>query len=321
MNSVKPLILNAEPKEYSEKARNILLSFADLHERYVTRSELISCIHNYEALIVRLDHLIDANVLEGAYRLKAIATATTGLNHICLREAKKRNIAVISLKGERAFLDTIYATAEHTFGLLLALIRKIPSAVNHVNDGKWNRDKFKGIELANRSLGIIGFGRLGSKVARYGFAFGMKVLAYDPVVTSGPREVEFLTFEDVLSQADILTLHVSYETETRNLIGSREFKMMKIGSYLVNTSRGELIDESALLDALNNGTIAGAALDVLWGEFGDNPEWTKNSPVVKYSIEHENLIITPHIGGATKDSMEKTEIFIANKLKKFFAEK
>ncbi len=314
-------ILNVEPEAYSTEAREIITSVATLDEIALSREALIASIHQYDGLIVRLGHTIDRTVLQHAHRLKFIATAVTGLNHIDCEEAAKRQIAVLSLKGERAFLDTISATAEHTWGLILALLRALPSAAEHVKQFGWNRNLFKGQELCGRTLGIVGYGRLGTKVAHYANAFGMRVLACDPAVSSGPAEVKFVSFEDVLTQADIVSLHVPYNQTTVHLIGQRELALMKPGAYLVNTSRGEILDEDALLHALKNGHLAGAALDVLSGETCTQAEWMKRHPLISYAREHAHIIITPHIGGATWDSMAKTEIFLAQKIKKFLVKR
>jgi len=311
-------ILNAEPLNYSPDARNIISEFAVLDEEQVNRSELVKMISDYDGLIVRLGHHLDNFFFERAKKLKTIATATTGLNHIDLVEAEKNNITVISLKGEREFLDTIYATAEHTWALLLALIRKLVPSARHVNECKWDRDLFRGNELAGRTLGIIGYGRLGSKVAGYGTAFGMNVLAYDTKEQVMPEGVKATSLETLLSNSDIITCHVPYHKSTEKIISYREFELMKSGCYLINTSRGEILDETLLLQHLKEKHLAGAALDVLCGEYEESPEWIKKHPLIKYAKNNDNLIITPHIGGATRDSMAKTEIFIAQKLRTFF---
>lgn len=316
---MKPRILNVEPEDYCAKAREILRSFAEVEEECLTRLELISSIGKYDGLIVRLGHRIDKEVLSRASLLKVIATATTGLGHIDVSEAEHRDISIISLKGERRFLDTVHATSEHAWGLLLALVRKIPSATNHVIGGGWDRNQFKGMELANHSLGIVGYGRLGSIVARYGLAFGMKVMAYDTLEKERFDDIQFVGFEELLSLSDIISLHVHLDETTRGLISTDEFNIMKHGCLLINTSRGEIIDESALLKALNNGRIGGAALDVLSNETQYESIWSESNPLIKYAKNHDNLIITPHIGGATRESMKRTEIFIAEKLSRFFS--
>lgn len=307
-------ILNAESTGYSRKALEILQQCGAVENADLNRKELQKRIGNHDALIVRLGHQIDAEILGAAPKLKAIVTATTGLNHIDLTETAKRDIVVLSLRGEREFLETISATAEHTFGLILALIRKIPAAYCDVTGGQWQRDNFKGIELAEKTIGIIGYGRLGKIVARYAAAFGMNILAHDPQPSN---EVRFVSLDQLLQQSDIVSLHAAYTPETENLIDATCFSWMKQGAYFINTARGEIVDESALLHALQTGHIAGAALDVLRGEYSNHTHWMKKDPLIRYAQKNDNLIITPHIGGATSDSMEKTEIFMAKKLKKF----
>lgn len=310
-------ILNLEPEDYSPKAREILNSFGQVTEQRMSRSELFESIEEYDAVIVRLDYTIDEAVLERATNLEAVATATTGLNHVDTEAANERDVAVICLKGEREFLDSIYGTAEHTWALLLALIRNLPDAATHVERGGWNRDQFKGHELHDQTLGILGYGRLGSKVAKYGTAFGMSVLAHDVSVQEG-EYATFVGFERLLEESDFLSIHVPYNDSTEHLIGPGELDAMKESSCLINTSRGEIIDEAALLEALERGGIRGAAVDVLTGEYTDDEDWVESDPLVQYARTNSNLIVTPHIAGATWESMEKTEIFIANKLKTYF---
>jgi D-3-phosphoglycerate dehydrogenase len=306
------LILNLEPKGYSLKAQAILESFAQVINGPLDRNDLLEQVKDYDILIVRLNHRIDATVMNVASRLKVIVTASTGLNHIDIDEAEKRGIAVVSLKGERKFLDNIHATAEHTWGLLLALIRKLPQAHEHVLSGGWERDRFKGVELHGRTLGVIGLGRLGIKVSGYGVAFGMSVIGCDNNKPETlPLGVELASFDEVLRKSDVISIHVNYTSKNHAMIGRSELLKMKKASLLINTSRGELIDETALVSCLENGHLGGAALDVLCGE---NTVWENSSDILNYARNKENLILTPHIGGCTYDSMEKTEIFVAKKL-------
>ncbi|WP_267163498.1 NAD(P)-dependent oxidoreductase [Halovenus salina] len=310
-------ILNLEPEGYSPKARSVLESFATVDEQRLSRRAMLNAVGDYDALIVRLDYTIDREVFEHANNLGAVATATTGLNHVDTEAADKHGAEIICLRGEREFLDSIYATAEHTWALLLACIRSLPDATTHVERGGWDRDQFKGHELHGATLGVLGYGRLGSKIARYGTAFGMDVLSHDPNVSEG-EYATFVDFEELLRESDYLSIHVPYNDSTEELIGPSEFELMKPGSYLVNTSRGEIIEEDALLESLEEGQLAGAALDVLRGEYTDERDWTESDPLVEYAATNPNLIITPHVAGATHESMEKTEIFIAEKLAAYF---
>ncbi len=319
MSSTMPAILNVEPEDYAPRARQILQEVATLHERPLDRASLLRELPHYDGLIVRFRHTLDREVLAANPRLQFIATATTGLDHIDQAAAQEHSITILSLKGETDFLRTIHATAEHTWALLLALLRNLPAAVEAVRQGGWERQHFRGNELHGTLLGIVGYGRIGEKVSRYAEAFGMRVLAYDPyrhdIPSSVPRGA---TLDAVLVAADVVSLHVPLNDQTSGLLGARELAMMKPGALLINTARGALLDEAALLAALTSGHLGGAALDVLCDEASLGPAATH--PLIAYARTHPNLLITPHIGGATYESMAKTEIFIAEKIRTFLAQ-
>jgi len=311
-------ILNLEPKGYSAQATKILERLGIVDNGPLDRTALLNSTRDYDVLIVRLGHKIDAEVMAAAPNLKTIVTSTTGLDHIDMEEARQRGIEVLSLRGERGFLNSVYATAEHTWALLLALIRKLPHAHQHVLSGSWDRDLFRGYELNGRTLGIVGIGRIGIKVARYGIAFGMRVLGCDikePAIL--PEGVELGSLESVLAESDIVSVHVDYNSENYGMIGQKLIASMKKGAFFINTSRGGLVDEKALLDGLVDGDLGGAALDVLCDEY---TERNGSAPLIDYAKDNMNLIITPHIGGCTFDSMEKTEIFMAKKLLRHYSQ-
>lgn len=307
-------ILNIEPDGYSSKAKEILKSFASVQETQLPRSELLPLLKDYDVIIVRLGYSIDSEFLSYSERLQIIVSATTGLNHIDLVEAKNRGITVLSLKGESDFLKNIHATAEHTWALLLATIRHLPEAYHHVKSGHWNRDLFKGSELFGKTLGLIGFGRLGSIVADYGKAFGMRVIANDLKSNLQDDRIKMMDMDEMLAQADVVSLHANYTPENAKMINSRRFSAMKTGTVFINTSRGELVDEFALVSALKSKKLKGAGIDVINNEVRD----LKNSPLIEYAKTHDNLIVTPHIGGATFESTEATEIFMARKLADYY---
>lgn len=312
----RPRILITEPEGFSAVALARLDEAFAVDLGPLTRAELLVRVCDYEGLMVRLGHHLDSEVLERASHLRFIASPTTGLNHIDTETAGRFGIAMISLRGERKFLDTIHATAEHTWALLLALLRRIPAAHASVLGGDWDRDRFKAHELCGRTLGIVGFGRLGTKVARYGQAFGMNVVAHDPYVVP-PQGVEPLALEELFAKADIIVVLAAYTSQTHGLIGQAHFARCRPGVLLVNTSRGEIIDEQALLAALRNGAVSGAALDVLWQENQPNGVCPSSSALIEYAKGHDNLVITPHVGGATFESMGRTEEFIAEKVWRF----
>lgn len=308
--------LIVEPEHYSKEAVEIYRSFGDVvMEKTLSRVELLKAVRDAEILVIRLAHKIDREVLDAASKLKIIACPTTGLDHIDLAVAEEKGVRVISLKGETEFLRTIHATAEHTFALLLALLRRVPWAFSSVQAGEWDRDSYKGNELAGKTIGVIGFGRLGSRVAKIAQGFDMTVIATDPHVTINPtlgvRQVEL---NELLSVSDIISVHVPYTPETERMISMDTFVRMCQRALFINTSRGQVVDEAALLDALKSGKLAGAALDVIWAE-ERRPVVISGDPLVEYAKTHQNLLITPHLGGATFESMAKTEIFIAEKVR------
>ncbi|MEM7112657.1 MAG: NAD(P)-dependent oxidoreductase [Chloroflexota bacterium] len=322
-------ILNIEPDNYSRKAYRVLQTVGTVDERPLAqmqlgqysspRHQLLALISNYDVLITRLGFYIDADIIAAGTRLKAIVTATTGLDHIDLAAAAQHGVAVLSLRGEETFLRTVPATAEHTWGLLLALVRHIPQAFTAVSQGEWDRDQFRGRDLFGKRLGIVGLGRIGQIVARYGTTFGMIVQAYDPYLDTWPPTVtQMPTLDELLTTSEIVTIHIPLNDNTTNLIGEHEFKQMQPGAWLINTSRGAIINEVALLKALQSNHLGGAALDVLTAE--TTGTITTSHPLIRYAQTHTNLLLTPHIGGCTADSMAMTEIFMAKKLQKLFAE-
>jgi D-3-phosphoglycerate dehydrogenase len=304
-------ILIAEPESFSVDAREILERACEVHLEDCCGEALRAAFREHDAIWVRLRERIDDQMLGPAPRCRVLATATTGLDHLDLEGALRRGIRVVSLKGEIDFLRDVRATAELTIGLALALLRKIPAAARSASAGAWNRDLFTGRELYGKTAGIIGLGRLGRIVARYLRAFDMRVVGYDPR-PDFPAEVaeRMATLEELLDLADLVTIHVALDSETRGLIGTRELARMKPSSVLINTSRGHIVDEVALLDALSSDRISGAALDVLAAE----PNVSPADPLLQYAKTHDNLIVVPHIGGKTIESMEKTEIFLATKV-------
>ena len=289
----------------------MLQSVFDVQAIDANRQQLIAAISNFEVLWVRLRNMIDKEIMDHAPKLTTIATNTTGLNHVDLDEAAKRKIAVVSLKGEYEFLSDIRATAEHTIGLALALLRKIPAAHNHASAGGWDRYPFKGHELYEQTAGIIGYGRLGKIVAGYFKAFGMKVLVCDPNVADTPDDVLKVHLDELVRQSDVISLHVDYRPENNQMIDKSVFDHVKQGAVFINTARGELVNESDLLAALNSGRLAGAALDVVASEHTNSDV---RAALVQYTTGNDNLILTPHIGGNTFESHFKTEEFLAQKL-------
>jgi D-3-phosphoglycerate dehydrogenase len=309
-------ILLAEKSSFSTRGVQALSEIAPTDALDLSQDELRDAVKDYDILVVRLGLHVDKSVLVSGERIRVVGTPTTGLDHIDLEAAREGNVAVLSLKGERAFLDEVYATAEHTFALLLSLIRQIPAAFQAVKDYTWRRDLYRGTELYGKVLGIVGFGRLGRMVYRYGLAFGMKILVFDPYQRTFPDGIEACaSLEDLLIGSDVISLHVPLNADTEGMFSDEQFALIRPGSVLINTSRGAIIDETALLRALQSKSLAGAALDVLCDEHHLDRDNT--NPLIEYARDHANLIITPHIGGATQESVEKADLFLANKIAEF----
>jgi D-3-phosphoglycerate dehydrogenase / 2-oxoglutarate reductase len=306
-------IVIAEPDGFPEESSALLRSEGQVVLCGPDGADLLSAIANADVLWIRLRHRIDAAVMAAAPGLKIIVTPTTGLNHIDLAEAEKRGIQILSLRGKTEFLKNIRATAEHTLGLMLALLRHIPAATSDVTAGFWRRDRFQGSELYGKTVGLFGYGRLGRIVAKYLAAFDVRVLVTDPLEPLGRIDaaIESVSAAEVLRESDVISLHVDLREDTRGFFRAAMFKAMKKGAYFINTSRGELIAEEALLERLESGDLAGAALDVLANE---DSSGMAGHPLVEYARRHSNLMITPHIGGCTAESMRKTEHFLAQEL-------
>lgn len=312
-------IIITEPIGYSPRAIALLRKLGRVHS-WPEASWHQAVRNAVDVLVVKLGMKISKQVMDRLPNLKIIGTSTTGLNHIDTAEAARRGIKVISLRGETKFLRSIFPTAEETIGLIIMLMRNLPWGFDAVRKGRWDKEKFYGHELAGKTLGVIGFGRLGSMVARFARALGMEVLACDPHVSAGAMRragARKVSMDSVFRNADAVSVHVILIPATYNLIKRRHFRLMKPTAYYINTARGEINDEPALLEALKRKWIAGAALDVLANE-DPRGGHTRNHPLVRYAMAHKNLIIVPHLGGATFESMAKTEEFIAEKILRFF---
>jgi D-3-phosphoglycerate dehydrogenase len=305
-----PRILIAEPLDFSPEAVDLLEGSAEVTLEPTDRAGLVGALAEYDVVWFRLAHKIDRALLSGPLRCRLLAVPVTGLDHIDLEACAERGIRVVSLRGETSFLQQVRGTAELTVALALALLRRIPAAADHVRRGGWDRDLFRGWELYGHTVGLVGVGRLGRIVAGYFQAFGMEVLGYDPRDDFPHEAAERVdTLAELLAASDVVSLHVSYDASTSHLIGRRELAAMQPHAVLVNTSRGGVVDELALVDAIETGAIAGAALDVLDGE----PN-TADHPLVKLAQKTDRVLIVPHIGGNTWESFEKTELFLAHKV-------
>ena len=271
---------------------------------------------DFEVIFTKLGLSIGKVQMEYLKKLKFICTPTTGYNHIDEEYATKKGIQIIGLKNHEDFLCQVKSTAEHTWALLLSITRNLqPAIINTKNKKKWDRNPYLADELNGKTLGIIGYGRLGKIVAEYGHAFGMNVIVNDiddNAFNKKPFYLEKVGLNDLLGDADYIILLISWSKDNINFINDKKLSLMKKEAYLINTSRGELIDESALLVALQKNKLEGAAIDVLCGDSSWDKEKTISNELLDYSRSNSNLIITPHMGGYGKSSIEKTRSFITN---------
>jgi D-3-phosphoglycerate dehydrogenase len=268
----------------------------------LTKDELIAIVGEYDALLIRSDTRIDADVLAAAGRLRVIGRAGMGVDNVDLTEATARGIVVLNTPTANSI-----ATAELTMALLLAVARHVAAAHASLAAGEWRRSDFVGAELFGKTLGIIGFGNVGQLVAARASAFGMEVIAYDPRATEEEArtlDVLLMDLEETLVAADYLTLHAPLTPETREMINEQSISQMKDGAVLINVARGGLVDEAALHSALSSGKLRAAALDV----FQSEPP--QDSPLVGLP----NVLHTPHLGASTSESQREVALQIARQV-------
>ncbi len=268
-------------------------------------AELIKLIPEFHGLVVRSETKVTKAVLEAGAKLRVVGRAGVGVDNVDVETATRRGVIVMNAPG-----GNTVSTAEHAFSLLLCAARKLPQADAMVRSGKWSRKEFQGVELYNKSLGIIGMGRIGSELSRRAIAFGMRVLAFDPYLAATRArtlQVELIDeLDDLLREADFITLHTPLTPETHHLINSERLAKTKRGVRIINCARGGLIDETALAEFLTSGHVAGAALDVF--EIEPLPN---ESPLRGLT----NLVLTPHLGASTAEAQESVGIEIAQSIR------
>ncbi|BBI33163.1 phosphoglycerate dehydrogenase [Cohnella abietis] len=269
----------------------------------LSEDELVAIIGEYDALLVRSQTRVTEKIMNAGSKLKVIGRAGVGVDNIDLEAATKRGIIVINAPDG----NTI-TTCEHTFAMMMAVARHIPQAYLKTVGGEWDRKSFVGVELRNKVLGVLGMGRIGSEVAARAKAFGMNVLGYDPFLTEERAEkigVRKASVEDIIREADFITVHTPLTPETRHMIGKDQFAVIKKGVRIVNCARGGIIDELALVDAIDAGQVAGAAFDVFESEppAADHP-----------FLSHPKIIVTPHLGASTIEAQENVAIDVSEQL-------
>jgi len=317
----KHRLLVTSPMHFLPKLQEKYSKIFDVDFIYPSKySEIKQVISQYHALIPDpgAKYRIDSELLIDASNLKLIVTPSTGSDHIDLSFCVDNDITVNSLKGTGSIIEDIHASAEFSFLLLMSMIKKFVPSVEAARLGKWREieNQFRGIELSGKTVGLIGLGRIGKKMSKYCNAFGAKVLATDPLGAQGVENVEMCNSQEyLLNNSDIVCMHIHLTNDNYDYFGAKEFNQMKEGSYFLNTSRGGLLDEVALISALDAKKITAAALDVIKGEQDSN---LSDHILINYARANENLIITPHIAGLTEDSQGKAAKFALQQVHEFF---
>lgn len=286
-----------------ENGQSVLRSAASVDDQSgISPADLVKVVGDYDALVIRGRTRITAEVFEAARRLKVIGRAGVGVDNIDLAAAKTHGVTVVN-----APTSTTGAVAELSFGLLLALAREIPRADAAMKAGQYPKKELEGVELDGKTLGVIGYGRIGMEIGKRATAFGMNVIAYDPLVEESVIEAggaESVSIQELFEWSDFISLHLPYNVHTRDLVGPMAFSQMKDGVRIVCAARGGIIDEAALLAALNSGKVAGVALDV----FANEP------PGPTDLVKHPRVICTPHIGAQTAEAQARAAEDIAHEV-------
>ena len=311
------MILHLESEAYSAEALDLLRRVAPLVTADAeSQTDLIKLLEEHPAhtLFVTLGVRIDGTVMDAAPDLRWIVSPTTGLDHIDTSEAQRRGIRVISLRDGMNKIKAVSATAELTWGLLLSIVRHVTEADRAVSEGNWDRRKFLGTQLSGKTLGVIGFGRLGQMVANYGLAFGMRVLVHDVIRDDEVLArvgVEWAGIDYLLRQSDAITLHLPLNDATKGWLSEHRISQLKPRAFVINTARGELVDEVALASALERGNVAGVAVDVL----AHDATWESvagSSPLLDARRRGAPVVVTPHIGGYADDAVTATREIVVD---------
>ena len=303
----KKKLLITETENFNQKTLNELNKKFNVIFGVDSQQDMITKLKNVEYLHVRLKYFLGEKLLIHSKDLRVITTPTTGLNHIDCDYLRKNKINLLSLRNFQKEIKNITATAELTIGLILNLTRNISQAVNHVKNKKWNRKLFLGNDLFGKTLGIIGYGRVGKILARIAKSFKMNVLHYDIIKSRSNSSII-----NLCKLSDIISLHIDYNEKNYHFFDEKLLCLMKKNSLLINTSRGEVLNHDHLLDFLERKKISGVALDVLENEHMFSTKL--HEKLISYVKNNEDLIITPHICGYTEESLQKVENLIFRKL-------
>ena len=298
------VLCTAPFNRYPEVIKYFHMKFDGEIVEYMPYKDLVDNIHEFSGLIPNARIPVSANVIENANSLKAIYQPSMGYEHIDVKTLKEKKIKFNAL-GIDNFRYSLWSTAEHALSLLIMLMKEsFKSADNVRSHGSWDNRPYRIRDFHEITIGVIGYGNIGSKFAKICTDLGAKVIVFDPYLkdTDFPSSVERLDIKNVITKSDFVSLHVPLNQETKDLIGKDELRLMKNNACIINTSRGGVINEDELLKVLQKKLIYGAALDVLENE---SPFGVENHPLVRYAATNDNLLITPHLGGSSFSYMEK----------------
>lgn len=314
MASPQPVLVYTGPREAQDVLERALRPHFRVESLVAEPGAVAEGLRTASALLdASMRVRITRAMIEAAPLLRVVATATTGADHIDEAALAQRGIPLWTLQGQQELLRSLTPAAEHSWLLVMACARRLPAACAHVREGGWDRAQFPGVMLRGRRLGLVGCGRIGTWMARYAAAFGMACQGYDPLVSPWPAGIERVELDQLASTSDVISIHVPLTDATRGLFGARQCGLMPPGGILVNTSRGDILDEAALLHGLRSGRIGAAGLDVLSGE----PD-IADHPLRAYAQTHDNLLITPHIGGNSPDAVRTVVEFSAQRILRHF---
>lgn len=307
----RPRVLVADP--IAAEGIDILHSFAEVDERFGLGADgLVTAIPQYDALVVRSETKVTADAISAGSKLRIIGRAGVGVDNIDVDAATHRGVVVVNSPT-----GNIVAAAEHTVALLLTMARRIPAANEAMRQGRWERSKFVGAEVRGKTLGVIGLGKVGSEVARRAgeSGLGMRLIAHDPYANpdnARKLNAELVSLDELLEQSDFVTVHTVLNSGTRGLISVEELAKMKPTARIINCARGGVVDEEALLDALREGRLAGAALDV----FTKEPPFS--SPTLVELIARPDVVVTPHLGASTEEAQVLVAVDVAEQMRDVF---
>jgi D-3-phosphoglycerate dehydrogenase len=308
--------LNLDPYNFSVSAKERISKYFVYDEIDASNDFNLSLLEQYDVILVKFSIKFDKKVISSCKKLKYILCPATGVDHIDIDYCKSRGITIISLFNESEFLNNVHSSAEHTWALLMSTYKNVINSFDYTMEHqKWERNRFQTRDLFGKKIGIVGYGRNGRKIARYADAFGMEILVYDQLKINTKDEniqIQQVNLENLFAKSNIIILSISLNEQTRNLINKEILSNITTNCYLINTSRGEIVNEDSIINALSNGKLTYYATDVLTNEYQDN--FLQYSKIFKYCKKNINVLITPHIAGSNLDSWEKTDNFVVEKL-------